>query len=240
MWREALGHIVGAWTEDEYQADGKHWKMGAPRRVLPKPLQQPHPPIFGATSSLPGHKEIGTQGIGLCSFTVGLPPEQLEERIAMYREGLAECEKPAGKFVNDTAATFTMVHCAPTSGGGHRGRQGVASSGTRATAAGSSRRSRSGRRSAASPAPTSAPTSTPATCSRPKREGVMSHITIDYLRDSGSAVMGDPDQCIESAKRYEAVGCDLLLCLVNPLKIPHEKVMQSIELMGKYVLPEFK
>ena len=40
--------------------------------------------------------------------------------------------------------------------------------------------------------------------------------------------------------RSEAVGCDLLLCLVNPLKIPHEKVMQSIELMGKYVLPEFK
>ena len=41
------------------------------------------------------------------------------------------------------------------------------------------------------------------------------------------------------AKRYEAVGCDLLLCLVNPYKIPHEKVMQTIELMGKHVLPEF-
>ena len=115
MWREALGHIVGAWTEDEYQADGKYWQMGAKRRVLPKPLQQPHPPIFGATSSMPGHKEMGKQGIGLCSFTVGLPPEMLEGNIAMYREGLAECEKPAGKFLNDTAATFTMVHCAPTS-----------------------------------------------------------------------------------------------------------------------------
>jgi len=50
---------VGAWTEDEYQADGKYWRMGAKRRVLPKPLQQPHPPIFGATSSMPGHKEMG-------------------------------------------------------------------------------------------------------------------------------------------------------------------------------------
>jgi alkanesulfonate monooxygenase SsuD/methylene tetrahydromethanopterin reductase-like flavin-dependent oxidoreductase (luciferase family) len=238
MWREALGHIVGAWTNDEYQADGKHWRMGAPRRVLPKPLQDPHPPIFGATSSLPGHKEMGKQGIGLCSFTVGLPPEQLAENIAMYREGLAECEQPAGKFLNDTAATFTMVHCAPTSeeatevakesfewypryGGGliasvaewmeERGR--TEDLGTYQYTA--------------------------ETLAR-KREGVMGHITIDYLRDSGSAVMGDPDQCIASAKKYEAVGCDLLLCLVNPLKIPHEKVMQSIELMGKYVLPEFK
>jgi hypothetical protein len=51
--------------------------------------------------------------------------------------------------------------------------------------------------------------------------------------------MGTPEQCIESAKKYEAVGCDLLLCLVNPLKIPHDKVMQSIELLGTHVLPEF-
>ena len=51
--------------------------------------------------------------------------------------------------------------------------------------------------------------------------------------------MGDPDACIAAAKRYEAMGCDLLLCLVNPYNIPHDKVMQSIELMGKYVLPEF-
>ena len=114
QWREALQHIVGAWTNDEYQADGKYWRMGAPRRVLPKPLQQPHPPIFGATSSPGGHKEMGQRGIGLCSFTVGLPPEELAKNIDLYREGLKECEKPAGAFLNDTAATFTMVHCAPT------------------------------------------------------------------------------------------------------------------------------
>ena len=49
---------------------------------------------------------------------------------------------------------------------------------------------------------------------------MIGHVNIDYLRDSGSAVMGDPEECIEIGKRYEAVGCDLLLCLVNPLKIP--------------------
>ena len=114
MWSEALGHIVAAWTEETYQADGKYWKMGGPRRVQPKPLQKPHPPIWGATSSPDGHREIGRHGIGLCSFTVGVPPEELAERIALYREGLAECTAPVGKFVNDQAATFTMVHCAPT------------------------------------------------------------------------------------------------------------------------------
>ena len=98
-----------------YQADGKYWRMGAPRRVQPKPLQKPHPPILGATSSRrrPQGDRHAT-GIGLCSFTVGVPPEELVERIDLYREGLAECAKPVGKFVNDSAATFTMVHCAPT------------------------------------------------------------------------------------------------------------------------------
>ena len=239
MWREALGHIVGAWTEDEYQAQGEYWQMGAPRRVLPKPLQQPHPPIFGATSSLPGHEEIGQRGIGLCSFTVGLPPEQLAENIAMYRKGLAACDQPAGKFVNETAATFTMVLCAPTNeeatevaresfewypkhGGGL-----IAS-----VAEWQEERGITGGQLGTYQYTGEA--------LKHKREGAMGQLTIDYLRDSGSAVMGDPDACIAAAKRYEAVGCDLLLCLVNPYKIPHEKVMQTIELMGKHVLPEFE
>jgi hypothetical protein len=33
---------------------------------------------------------------------------------------------------------------------------------------------------------------------------------------------------------------DLLLCLVQPWKIPHAKVIRSIELLGKHVIPELK
>ena len=51
-------------------------------------------------------------------------------------------------------------------------------------------------------------------------------------------MVGDPDRCIEIARRYEAAGCDLLFCLLNPYKIPHEQVMKSIEMLGKYVIPE--
>jgi alkanesulfonate monooxygenase SsuD/methylene tetrahydromethanopterin reductase-like flavin-dependent oxidoreductase (luciferase family) len=68
---------------------------------------------------------------------------------------------------------------------------------------------------------------------------MLDHLTMDYLWDSGAAVVGDPERCIEIAKRYQKVGCDLLMCLFNPYKIPHEAVMKSIELMGKHVIPEF-
>jgi hypothetical protein len=61
----------------------------------------------------------------------------------------------------------------------------------------------------------------------------------DYLADSKAVLWGAPDQLVETAKLYEAAGVDLLLCLVNPYNIPHDKVMQTIELMGKHVIPEF-
>jgi hypothetical protein len=52
--------------------------------------------------------------------------------------------------------------------------------------------------------------------------------------------VGDPIRCIETAKRYAAAGCDLLLCLVQPHRIPHRKVMRSIELLGQQVIPALR
>ena len=234
MWSEALGHIVGAWTEEQYQADGKYWRMGGPRRVQPKPLQKPHPPMWGATSSPDGHREIGRHGLGLCSFTVGVPPEELADRIALYREGLAQCEQPVGKFVNDQAATFTMVHCAPTKEEAYdvaaESCAWYVSYGARliASVAELLEGKELGTYGYAGDV------------LEHDRAGNLDLIDFDFLHSSGSAVVGDPEECIATAKRYEAAGCDLLLCLVNPLKIPHDKVMQSIELLGTQVLPHFE
>ena len=52
-------------------------------------------------------------------------------------------------------------------------------------------------------------------------------------------MLGTPDQCLDACKRYEAAGVDLLLCLVNPYRIGHEQVMQTIDLLGKHVIPQF-
>ena len=79
----------------------------------PKPLQQPHPPLWVASTSPDSHEMAGRNGLGLLSFTIGVPPEELAARIQLYRDGLKEA-KPIGKFVNPRAATFTMVHCADT------------------------------------------------------------------------------------------------------------------------------
>ena len=55
-----------------------------------------------------------------------------------------------------------------------------------------------------------------------------------------ACIAGDPDEVIERCRAYEATGADLLLCLMNPYQIPHDQVMQTIELFGKYVIPAFE
>ena len=243
---EALEFIVKAWTEDEIEWDGKSFSMPQ-RNVVPKPYQQPHPPLWQATASPEGHTQAGEKGIGLLSFTVGVEPEVLAERIALYREGISRA-KPVGKFINDRVGVFTMVHCetdrksaqdtaresfvwyANISG------QLVANftmwleelgGGLGSFNYGPYVMVKEMMEAAKNKAETDADES-----------GWV--ITLEDLDEKGAVLCGDPDRVIEVAKRYEAAGCEMLMCLVNPYKIPQDKVMESVELIGKHVLPEFQ
>ena len=115
MWHEAVGHIIDCWTNEYTEFEGKHWQMPR-RRVQPKPIQDPHPPVFGATASESGHQMMGDLGLGLCSFSVASPPEEVAQRIAIYRKAVEACTTPIVKALNNQAAAFTMVNCAPNAG----------------------------------------------------------------------------------------------------------------------------
>jgi alkanesulfonate monooxygenase SsuD/methylene tetrahydromethanopterin reductase-like flavin-dependent oxidoreductase (luciferase family) len=235
MWQEAIEHVVACWTNDEVTLDGKHWQMPK-RRVLPKPLQKPHPPLWGATSSADGHRQVGELGLGLCSFAVGVSPEAVKEKIDIYREAIGRCSAPIGAWVHDEAATFTMALCAPT----------------REEAWEHARESfewypGAGARIIASLAELMAERGQPlgsfayaADMAKVAEEGMLELLTLEYLDEAGACLLGTPDDCITTCERYEAAGVDLLLCLVNPYKISHESVMQTIELMGREVLPRFR
>ena len=201
------------------------------RRVLPKPLQDPHPPIWGATTSLEGHRMMGELGLGLCSFSVGLPPEDFKPKVEAYRQGIAACKEPIGKFVNDQAATFTMVHCADSDEKAF------------ADAAESMEwYPRVGARQIASLADWQAGKdlgtySYAADIQQMRDGGGLDLLTFDMIRDTGAAMVGSPERCIEIGERYAASGCDLLFCLLNPYKIPHREILRSIELLGERVIP---
>src|SRR5262249_32340861 len=58
MWEEALDVVVGAWTSDVFEWQGRHFR-GPPRRVHPKPPQKPPPPPRTA-SAWPGERASGS------------------------------------------------------------------------------------------------------------------------------------------------------------------------------------
>ncbi len=235
MWQEAISHVVGCWTNDEYSFEGANWSMPK-RRVLPKPLQKPHPPIWGATSSDDGHRQVGELGLGLCSFAVGLPPEEVRKKIDVYRDAVGRCQQPLGVGVHNEAATFTMAVCAPST------------EEARETARESFEwYPKYGARLIASVVDYTAELNQDlgsygyaADMRSHSDTGTLDLLSLEYLTDSGACVLGNPEQCIEQCRQYEAAGVDLLLCLVNPYKIGHEQVMQTIELMGREVIPAFR
>ena len=235
MWQEAIGHVVGCWTHDEYEFSGRFWNMPK-RRVIPKPLQKPHPPIWGATTSDDGHHQVGELGLGLCSFAVGISPAEIKKKVDIYRAAVGRCTKPLGAFVNNHAATFTMALCAPdrqqAMDAARQSFEWYPAKGARQIATltdwMAERQQDLGTYSYA------------ADLKKTEDAGLLDMISLEYLVEANACVLGTPEECLSMCRLYEEAGIDLLLCLVNPYNVPHETVMQTIELMGTEVIPKFR
>ena len=65
-------------------------------------------------------------------------------------------------------------------------------------------------------------------------------IDAQTLVDRGVLVAGDPDTCLRSIAIHEEAGVDELQFLMATETVPHEKVMSSIEMFGKHVIPKLK
>lgn len=114
MWRESLTEIVKMWTETPYAGhDGRFFSMPS-RNVLPKPVQQPHPPLWLACTD-PATLEVAARnGLGALSFSIGAP-EKGAERVRRYHE-LAAQSQPIGKVGNRRVAATSFMYCGESDG----------------------------------------------------------------------------------------------------------------------------
>ena len=222
QWSESLDMIVGAWTDEMFEWDSPSFTI-PPRPVLPKPRQLPHPPIWGATTSGPGHELIGQKGLGLLSLTIMLPLEELANRIALYKQGIQHVD-PIGKTVNDKAAGFTLVYCAEDNARAREEAEAgvmtyltTALTNFAAFARWIDPDEQTYRYLQLMPAP--------------------DQLNFDYLQDNNMIIVGDPDHCATTAEKYFDAGLDQLMCCMQLPGIPHHNVMESIRLWGKHVMP---
>ena len=98
MWAESLDMIPKIWNSDYFEHEGKFWNV-PPRQVLPKPYQQPHPPIWVAALQ-PATYEIAAQkGIGVMALGVNAPAV-LEPEIKKYKAAVKNAT-PVGITTNN-------------------------------------------------------------------------------------------------------------------------------------------
>lgn len=233
MSEEAFRHMVGCWVNEEYEFEGKYWSMPK-RTVVPKPVQKDHPPLWCASSSLDGHYKIGKMGTGLLSFATATPPEELIPKFEMYEKGLADCDDPVGTYINRKKLAMSFTHCAPTIEEARRvGESSMLKHMEYSLPkyAATAEYARSFQKDLGSFAYTQDFKKTV------EEKGDKPLFDMDQIFNVGGAMIGDPQRCLDLALRFEAVGTDILVLLLNSWDIPHKDVMRSIELLGTHVIP---
>jgi len=60
----------------------------------------------------------------------------------------------------------------------------------------------------------------------------------DHLR-SGAFAMGNPDTVIKVLQKYQEAGVDQVLCFMQMGNLAHARIMDSITLLGRYIIPAF-
>lgn len=85
---EALEILVRAWTEERFSYAGQFWQIQN-ARVVPRPLQHPHPPLLMGGTSDNTYALAGQRGYGIFVAPV-LPLPALERQFGIYREACAK------------------------------------------------------------------------------------------------------------------------------------------------------
>ncbi len=224
QWEEAVTMIPRMWTEDPFSHEGKYFNV-PPRSVIPKPVQKPHPPMWVACSQPDSFRVAGEMGLGVLCFTLG-GHEQLKERVDIYREAVKHAH-PVGSFVNDQVAALCVIHCGEDDEDARRtaGPEGA----WFVNMAGKLYKPWQGR---------DVPQSYKFAVDAVQQERVEATVE-DHLR-SGAFVMGDPDTVIKGLKGYQEAGIDQVLCFMQMGNLAHQRIMDSIKLFGRHVIPYFQ
>jgi alkanesulfonate monooxygenase SsuD/methylene tetrahydromethanopterin reductase-like flavin-dependent oxidoreductase (luciferase family) len=220
---EALEIIEKALTLEEFEHHGELLDLPR-RRLVPKPLQTPHPPIYMAASGLPTCRAAGELGVGAMMFDLWVGWDYFQQQIDAYKTGLAAANPLCGQ-VNSTLSVLSLsAYCASTweeakeEAGGWMMRQ------HRNVTAGH----------------TALAKRSPDYGYMGKMADLEKHVgDLDFIKEnSPTGLIGTPDDFIERIQKLEKMGVDEVILLID--SVGHEKIMKSIDLIGRYVIPEFK
>ena len=259
LWEESIAMLPQIWQSDEFEWEGEHWQVPK-RRVLPKPVQQPHPRMYLACTQQDSFRLAAEKGLGVLS-SASYATSVLAEQVKVYREALKNVN-PVGAFATEFWGNNVHAYCGKDN---EEARELAALS--MKTFFGPDKPYIAGRIGAYEElleAWGGVPDHLQADFGRWLRQSDDAHraqaeesgISLDAgpgaaraaiaqldantLADRGVIIAGDPDSCAAAVRMYEDIGVDQVMMIMQTETIPHEKVMSSIELFGKEVIPRFR
>jgi alkanesulfonate monooxygenase SsuD/methylene tetrahydromethanopterin reductase-like flavin-dependent oxidoreductase (luciferase family) len=220
MYDEVIPEFKKMWKDGTYQFDGKFF--GLPERnVLPKPYVKPHPPMWVAAGNPGTFEKAAKMGLGVLCFTGGAP-EKMAPLVELYKNTIKDAE-PVGEYVNDNIAITTNFMCLED----------------RDEARELMTRSGNGRQQSlvfhyldTFPKPKWVP-EWPQEIADPTLEQVEAGWKM------GASIVGDPDDCAEALRKWEAIGVDQLIMGPSGSVYPHELLEKTVTLFGDEVIPRF-
>lgn len=112
LWEDNLETVLKIWEADGEPVTAEHEFWSVPDvSVYPRPVQEPHPPVWVASTSLDGYQAAAEKGYNLLGMTMLKGLDAVAEDIAEYKKTLAN-----NGFDPETRRVAIMVpwHVAPT------------------------------------------------------------------------------------------------------------------------------
>jgi alkanesulfonate monooxygenase SsuD/methylene tetrahydromethanopterin reductase-like flavin-dependent oxidoreductase (luciferase family) len=211
---EALDILLGAWRREPFSYHGRYFQV-SDLSVVPKPIQQPHPPLFVAAGSPETYAATGQRGLGILVPGHVQPMEALRENLPRYWEAgrtsgheerlgvtflipiyVADHQRQAEAEPEPHVMYYYSVLGGLLSGEFPESYQRY----------GESRR----------------------------RLGTLTYDAIRRER----AIFGEPSYCLERLHQIrEALGVQQIMAWMNIGGLPHDKVIRSMRLFAERVLP---
>ncbi len=256
MWDESLTMIPKIWESDMFEYEGQFWKV-PPRKVLPKPYQKPHPPIWMAAVQPASYELAAQKGLGVMALGVAAP-SVLEPHIRKYKENIQNAE-PVGGFVTNEWQTSVMGYC----GEDDREARELCKQSLK-TFFGPDKpylqdqknvyemlikqwggipdhlKQNFSRYVSKVEDEATGEVSEALDLSGGAARAAVAQMDADTLCSRGVIIAGDPDSCSQAIKIHEEAGVDQMHFITASETISHEKAMKSIEMFGKHVIPRFR
>jgi len=224
QWLEALEMIPRMWASDVFEHKGRFFQV-QPTQVIPKPVQQPHPPIFAACSKPDTAALMGSLGIGALNFAFG-SDEYVGEKVREYQAASAKA-RPIGRaqtrWFACTPATLVLKDDATALRHGTRGARFFLNA--------------MGRYYFGDDRPLGL-------LDIPRSD--LSDGELEEARGLRNApgsqlatIVGDPVAARESVQRFVDAGVDELILVMQMGTVPHELILQSLRTFAEEVMPHF-